>query len=98
MLCPASRGGTAFEFYEYTDGETTDGVYNRISYDVSRELEPDEREKYERMLQGGGKRFDFTENGVSSIVVYQGNIVIYAYFPEEEHEIQDMLEELGVDS
>lgn len=89
------KGDMAFEFYEYTDNETTDSVYNSILYDVSNALESSEREKCETMLQGGGKMFTLTENGVDSVVMYKGNIVIYAHYREGQSEIQDILEELG---
>lgn len=85
----------AFEFYEYTDGETTDGVYNRISYDISQDMEQSEREKHETRLQGGGKMFTLTEGGVNSVVIYKNNTVIYANSPETESEIRDILAELG---
>ncbi|MCU6763181.1 Protein of uncharacterised function (DUF3592) [uncultured Roseburia sp.] len=89
------RENTAFEFYEYSNGETTDGVYNRISYDISKELEPDEREAYENDLQNGGKIFSFNEDGKYSVVMYKDNIVIYAYSSQKQNEIQDILTELG---
>lgn len=89
------KENTAFEFYEYTDGETTDGVYNSISYDISQDLEPIERESYETELQNGGKIFSFIEGEIHSVVMYKDNIVIYAYSSQEQNEIQDILTELG---
>ncbi|MDO5411085.1 MAG: DUF3592 domain-containing protein [Lachnospiraceae bacterium] len=89
------KGDTAFEFYEYTDGETTDGVYNYILEDISKKTETEKCEKYETKLQGNGKLFMLTESGVDSIVMYQGNAVIYAHSPDGESEIQDILEKLG---
>ena len=62
------KGETTFEFYEYSDGETTDGVYNRISYDIAPELEFDQRAEHETELPGGGKQFAITQNGVYSLV------------------------------
>lgn len=44
------KGDTAFEFYEYMDGKTTDGVYNCILYDVSPDIEQSDREKHETEL------------------------------------------------
>lgn len=85
----------AFEYYEYTDGETTDGVFNRISYDISQDMEQAEREKCETPLSGGGRMFTLTEDGIRSIVLYKSNTVIYAYSSEEEQEIQEILAELG---
>lgn len=90
------KGDTAFEFYEYTDNETTDGVYNRISHDISQDMEQNEREKHETDLQNSGKMFTLTENGTDSVVLYKNNVVIYAYSPEGENEIKDILTELGV--
>lgn len=84
-----------FEFYEYMDDETTDGVYNRIVYDISQDLEQAEREQYETELQGSGKMFTLNKDGIHRIVLYKNNIVIYAHTSEEKNEIQDILAELG---
>lgn len=89
------KGETTFEFYEYSDGETTDGVYNRISYDIAPELEFDQRVEYETELPGGGKQFAITQNGVYSLVLYQNNTVIYACSSDHPDEIQDILDSLG---
>lgn len=89
------KGETAFEFYEYTDGETTDEVYYKILADISPDMEQSESKEYETNLQNGGKIFTLTENGRVSIVIYQGNVVIYAHSPEEEKEVQNILVELG---
>ncbi len=84
-----------FEFYEYTDGKTTDGVYNSISYDISQDMEIVEREKYETELQNGGKMFELIKDGTYSVVMYKNNVVIYARSPEEQNEIQNILIEFG---
>lgn len=84
-----------FEFYEYTDDETTDGVYNSISYDISKEMESKEREKCETELDGGGEMFALTEDREERVVLYKENIVIYAHSPEGQSEIREILEELG---
>ena len=89
------KGETAFEFYEYTDGKTTDLVYNEIIYDFSQEMDPRERESHEQELIGGGKRFTLTQNGTYILVLYKENTVVYARSPENETEIQDILIELG---
>ncbi len=43
-VASGEKGESKVEFYEYSDGETTDGVYNRISYDFNQDLEFKERE------------------------------------------------------
>ena len=89
------KNDTLFEFYEYTDGETTDLVYNRISYDLSPNMEPDERDRLSVVLPHRGKLFTLIENGVCSIVAFWDNTVIYAHSPETSTEIADILIELG---
>ena len=89
------KGTTGFEFYEYSDGETTDRVYHRISYDIAQDMEPAQRAEYETELSKGGKMFTATQNGVYYIVLYQNNTVVYAYSSEDTNEIQEILVELG---
>lgn len=89
------KGDTKFEFYEYTDGETTNGVYNSISYDISQDMEFSERAEHETDLAGGGKMFTVTQNRVYSLVLYKNNTVIYAYSPKASNEIHDVLTQIG---
>lgn len=90
-----NKNDAHFEFYEYTDGNTTDAVYNSIIYDISPDLENTEREKYETNLQGEGKMFSLVKEDIYNIVIYKDNIVIYTYFQEGQNEIQDILTQLG---
>lgn len=92
------KEGTAFEFYEYTDGETTDGVFNSISYDISQKMEQSERDEKITELPGGGKMFHMTENGIFSLVLYKHNTVIYAHSNEKSTDILDILSELGCEA
>ncbi|NLB37601.1 MAG: hypothetical protein GX824_10035, partial [Clostridiales bacterium] len=89
------KGDVAFEFYEYTDGKTVDLIFNQISYDISKDLEPDERDKHITELADGNKIFALTENGIYSVVIYKDNTLIYAHSLETSNEIQDVLAELG---
>ncbi len=89
------KDDVAFEFYEYSDATSTDGVYNRIVYDMTEEMEGNQQKKHESDLQGGGKIFTMTESGISTVALYQGNTVVYAYSPEGSTEIEIILEELG---
>ena len=90
------KGESKVEFYEYSDGETTDGVYNRISYDFNQDLEFKEREKYERKLEQGGKIFEISVDGIDNIVAYRDNTVVYGRCPEQERdEIVKIIEKMG---
>lgn len=89
------KGDTKFEFYEYAGSETTGEVYNRISYDITQDMEFKEHSEHEAALTNGGNLFTITQNGVSSFVLYQNNTVIYAYSPEDASEIHDILREIG---
>jgi hypothetical protein len=94
-VCAGVKGEDKFEFYEYSDVETTDLVYNQISYRVSPDMEPSEREKHETELPGGNKMFTAVVDGVYHLVMYQGNTVVYAYSPDSLDEINDILIQIG---
>lgn len=89
------KGGTAFEFYEYTNGETVDLVFNQISYDISKDMERDERDGHIVALPSGGKMMTLTQNGVYSVVIYQEDTLVYAHSSETSSEVQEILMELG---
>ena len=94
-VCAGIKGEDKFEFYEYSDDETTDLVYNQISYRVSPDMEPSERGKHETELPGGNKMFTAVVDGVYHLVMYQGNTVVYAYSPDSLDEINDILIQIG---
>lgn len=95
FVSAGEKDGTKFEFYQYTSSfDSCDLVFNRISYDISQDLEPRERDELVREIDGG-RFFEFTENGVQKITLYKGNTVVYAYQPESSGEIQELLAELG---
>lgn len=89
------KGNIKFEFYEYTDGETTDGVYNSISYNISQGMEFSGRTEHETDLAGGGKMFTVTQNRVYSLVLYKNNTVIYAHSPKTSNKIHEVLTQIG---
>ena len=84
-----------FEYYEYSDGETTDLVYNQISYNISQDMEPSERKNHETELPDGNKMFTAVVDGVYHLVMYQEDTVIYAYSPDSLDEINDILMQIG---
>lgn len=94
-ICAGVKNGSKFEYYEYTDNQTTDLVYNQISYSILPELEPSEREMHETLLPSGNKMFTAESEDMYHLVMYQGNIVIYAYSPDSLDEIKDILVQLG---
>lgn len=95
-VASGENGESKVEFYEYSDGETTDGVYNRISYDFNQDLEFKEREKYERKLEQGGKIFEISVDGIDNIVAYRDNTVVYGRCSEQERdEIVKIIEKIG---
>lgn len=84
------------EFYEYRDDKTTDGVYNRISYDFNQNLESKDRAKYERKLKHGGKVFEMTISGTYKVVAFKDNTVVYGSGLEQDcNEILKIVEEMG---
>lgn len=94
-ICAGVKGENKFEFYEYFDDETTDLVYNQISYRVSPGMESSEREKHETTFPGGNRMFTVIVDGVYHLVMYQENTVIYAYSSDSLDEINDILMQLG---
>lgn len=89
------KGEAAFEFYEYSDDETVDLVYNQICYDIDPEVASQQREEWSQSLPNGGERCTLTRDGVTYDVLYWGNTVVYAYAPEGSKEITDLLVELN---
>ncbi|WP_195976178.1 hypothetical protein [Hydrogeniiclostridium mannosilyticum] len=94
-VCAGVKGDSKFEYYEYNNGETIDLVYNQISYNISPDMEPTERKKHETELSNDNKMFTIAVDGVYYLVLYQGNMLIYAYSPESLDEINDILIKLG---
>lgn len=95
-VASGEKDNSKVEFYEYSDGETTDGVYNRISYDFNHNLESKDRVKYERELKQGGKVFEMNINGTYNIVVFRDNTVVYGRSLEQDHdEIVKIVEKMG---
>lgn len=84
-----------FEFYEYTDSETTDLIYNSISYDIAPNLEFKEKEQLEKSIPGDGKMFTFTQDGITYYALYRSNTAVYAFAPENSSLITDVLYKVG---
>lgn len=94
-VCAGAKGQSKFEFYEYTDGETTDGVYRAMVSDLSQDMEQQEREDCETVFSGGGRLFARKKDGVYHLVMVQGNSAVYAYAPESLEEINEILLQIG---
>ncbi|MCJ7834007.1 hypothetical protein MUB23_01180 [Cuneatibacter sp. NSJ-177] len=95
-VASGEKGDSKIEFYEYSDSETTDGVYNRISYDFNQNLESKERAKYERELKQGGKIFEMNIRGIYNMVAFRDNTVVYGRCLEQDRdEIVKIVEEMG---
>ncbi len=95
FVCAGIKGEVKFEFYEYSDSETTDSVYNQIVNDVAQNMEPNERESHEMPLSDGNKMFAVKIDGVYYCVAYKNNTAVYAYSPESLDEINGILAEIG---
>lgn len=83
-----------FEFYVYSNDDSSLGAYNAICYDLTRDLEPDQRDAYEESLPFGGEGFTYTRDGITYYVLCWENTVVYAYAPEGGERISNMLEGL----
>lgn len=94
-VCAGVKDGIKFEYYEYSDGETTDLVYNSITYSVSMDMQPSERERFETKLPDGNRIFTALIDGVYQLCIYKDNTVVYAYSESGLDEINSILYELG---
>ena len=94
-VAAGSKDSSKFEFYEYIDGETVEGVYNSISYDISQDVNINERAEHETNLASGGRMFTVTQNGVCYFVLYKNNTVIYAHSPKASNKIHEVLTQIG---
>lgn len=94
-VCAGVKDGIKFEYYEYSNSETTDLVYNSITYSVSTDMEPSEREGCETKLPDGNKIFTALIDGVYQLCIYKDNTVVYAYSESGLDEINSILYELG---
>lgn len=88
-----SKGDTKFEYYEYSDGETTGEVYHSIIKELL--TAEGEYTKSETEISGGGMLCRITQNGVDRFVLYRDHTVIYAHSPQNFGEINDILKILG---
>ena len=89
------KGDSKFEFYEYSDDETVDLVYNQIVYITISELEDVDRESYENKLLDGNKIFTIEIDGIYYLVMYRNDTVIYAYSVNSLNEIKEILISIG---
>lgn len=94
-VCSGVKNDIKFEYYEYSDNQTTDLVYNSIVYTVSSDMEPSERRRYEKELPEGNKIFAAKINGVYQLCIYRDNTVVYAYSENGSTEINSILYKLG---
>lgn len=83
------------DYYEYTDGASTDTVYDRIITRIWPDMEADKRSAYETELTGGGKMFTLDDYGSTYFVLYQNNTVIYAFSMGDDADIRTVLRDLG---
>lgn len=89
------KDNSRFEFYEYSEDGSPDGVYDTITFGYSQNMTVDELAKHESNLQGNGKKFTIVQDGTLIVVAYKNNTVIYAESPESSTEIQDIMAEIG---
>lgn len=81
-LALGEKEGHRFEYYEYSNDETTANVYNSIINDIAPTVE-----------HGDGSVFTIILNDVYYYVEYKGNTVIYAFEPSGNYgEIKQILD------
>lgn len=89
------KDNSRFEFYEYSEDGSPDGVYDTITFGYSQNMSQEELANHETNLQENGKKFSFVQDGTLIVVAYKNNTVIYAESPENSTEIQDIMAEIG---
>lgn len=94
-VCAGVKGNAKFEYYEYSDSETTDLVYNQIINDIAQNMKPNELDNHEMPLSDGNKMFTVIIDGVYYCVSYKENSVVFAYSTESLDEINAILSEIG---
>lgn len=82
-----------FEFYQYTDDETVDLVYDQLCFNVLRCANSDNYEETD--ISYNGKMFTFSNEGITYIVVYKNNTVVFSFEPEGSDEIINLLYKIG---
>ena len=75
-VCAGVKDDTRFEFYEYTDSETTDLVYKSIVIDITQDMEPSERAEHETELLDSSKMAKRQSKLVQGILLAVGIIFI----------------------
>lgn len=93
-IAAGTKGDKDFQLYEYST-PSAEPVYNCIADDIGKELTLEERFALEKGLNGG-RKFVYTQNGVTYTVLYKENIIIFARCPEGDGEIEEMLRELKI--
>ncbi len=94
-VCAGIKGKSKLEFYDYSDSDTVDGVYNRIVYNLTADWEYADRDTHQAEMPGGGKRFHAILNGVHQLCIYREDVLIYAYSADGLDEINKILREIG---
>ena len=94
-VCAGVKGNTKFEFYEYYDDLTTDMTYYGITCDMAPNMEAEERSSHETQVSHDSRLFTFVQDGFYYLAMYKSNTIIYAYSPDSQSEIQDILTEIG---
>ena len=91
-VAPGIKEDIRFEFYEYSNDETIEDVYYQIIEDITSNSA---EESHEQDLSGGGKLFTVNQDNVLSVVLYQGETLVYACSLDTSHEIEEILDEIG---
>ncbi len=94
-VCAGVKDGSKFEFYDYADSNTVDGVYNRIVYNLTADREHADRDAHLVEVPDGGKRFHAIIDGVHQLCIYREDVLIYAYSADGLDEINEILREIG---
>lgn len=88
------KGDSCFEFHQYTEDGSPDGVYDIIIFGFTGDTSPDAAAQYETPLENG-RKFEKVYDDTRYVIAYKDNTVIYAEEPVKSNDVDEILGEIG---
>lgn len=88
------KENSCFEFHQYTEDGSPDGVYDTIVFGFTGNLSPEETAQYETPLENG-RKFEKVYDDTRYVVAYKDNTVVYAEEPANSNDVDEILDEIG---
>lgn len=88
------KENSCFEFHQYTEDGSPDGVYDTIVFGFTGDTSPDAAAQFETPLENG-KKFEKVYDDTRYVVAYKDNTVVYAEEPVNSNDVDEILDEIG---